>query len=208
VSNEFLNEIIDQWRDVQETMALADQLWRKNPRQAVLALASAWGDFAKDSARTREAMGEPNVRTPLDTVSHLTAAILDLYAGKIDPMLVPSREEKEERGAGHPGLALSTALQRIDIPVAMELLMARDPKLKPERAANIVADQLGGEPRPATLLHWWRTLDAGGETDDVKIFRALVAQAKREVAARGLDADAYLRVVETMLARESGRSFR
>ena len=65
MSNEFSNEIIDQWRDIQEAMALADQLWRKNPRQAALALAYAWGSFASASARTREAMGETNVRAPL-----------------------------------------------------------------------------------------------------------------------------------------------
>jgi hypothetical protein len=205
VSDEFSNEIIDQWRDIQEAMTLADQLRRKNPRQAALALAYAWSDFAKASARTREAMGEPNVRAPLDTASHLTAALLDLYAGKVDPMLTPT---KEGRGTGHPGVALSTALQRIYMPAAMELLMARDPNLKPKRAAKEMSAKLGGEPRPATLLHWWHHLDEGGETEDVKIFRALVVQVKREVAARGLDADAYLPLVETMLARESGRSFR
>ena len=208
MSNEFSNEIIDQWRDIQEAMALADQLWRKNPRQAALALAYAWGSFASASARTREAMGETNVRPPVDAVSHLTAALCDLYAGKVDPMLALTPDEREGRGTGRPGVALSTSLQRVTTSVTMELLMARDPKLKPEPAAKMVSAQLGGEPRPATLLHWWHTLDAGGETEDVEIFRALVAQAKREVAARGLDADAYLPLVETMLAGEFGRSFR
>ena len=208
MSNEFSNEIVDQWRDIQEAMALADQLWRKTPRQAALALAYAWGSFATASARTREAMGETNVRPPVDAVSHLTAALCGLYAGKVDPMLALTPDEREGRGTGRPGIALSTSLQRVATSVTMELLMARDRKLQPEPAAKMVSAQLGGEPRPATLLHWWRTLDAGGETEDVEIFRALVAQAKREVAARGLDADAYLPLVETMLARESGRSFR
>jgi hypothetical protein len=150
-------------------------------------------------------MGEPHVRAPLETASHLTAALLDLSAGKVEPMLAPT---KEGHGTGHPGVPLSTALQRIYMPAAMELLMARDPKLKPERAAEEMADKLGGEPRPATLLHWWRHLDEGGETQDVEIFRAFVEQAKREVAARGLDADAYLPLVEAMAGRERGRSFR
>ena len=87
--------------------------------------------------------------------------------------------------------------------------MERDPNLKPKRAAEEVSAKLGGEPRPATLLYWWRHLDEGGETeDDVEIFRALVEQAKREVDERRLDADAYLPLVEAMVAGERGRSFR
>ncbi len=206
IPDEIMAQIIEQWLGIQEAMALADQLWRKNPQQAALALAIAWGSFATESARTREAMGEPNVRSPLETVGHLMAAMLDLDAGKVDPMLARTREEG--RGPGHLGVALSAAVQRAPIAAAMELLMARDPNLKPGQAAKMVSAKLGGDPRPATVLHWWRTLDAGGETKDVEIFRALVAQAKREVAARGLDADVYLPLVETMLARESGRSFR
>jgi hypothetical protein len=208
IPDEIITQIIEQWLDIQEIMVRADQLWRKNPRQAALALAYGWGSFAQASARIREAMGEPNVAAPTDAASHLTAALCDLYAGKVDPMLALTPEEKEGRGAGRPGVALSTALQRIYPPVAMVLLMARDPKVTPERAAEEMSAKLGGDPRPATLLHWWRHLDEGGETEDVEIFRALVEQAKREVAARGLDADAYLPLVEAMAVGERGRSFR
>jgi hypothetical protein len=208
IPDEIIAEIIAQWLDIQEAMTLADQLWRKNPRQAALALAFGWGSFAQAAARTREAMGEPNVRAPLDTITHLDAALVDLYDNKVDPMLAPTPEEKKVR-PGHPGLSLSTALQRIDLPVAMELLMmARGPKLRPEQAAEEISAKLGGEPRSATLLHWWHRLKGGGETEDAKIFRAKIELTKRGVADRGRDAGAYLLLVETITARERGRSFR
>ena len=89
IPDEIIARIIAQWLDIQEAMTLADQLWRKDPRQAALALAYAWGEFAAVSARTREAIGEPNVRPPMDTVSHLTAALLDRHA--VDPMCFAPR---------------------------------------------------------------------------------------------------------------------
>lgn len=208
IPDEISAQIIEQWLDIQEAMTLADQLWRKNPRQAALALAYAWGSFAQASACTREVMGEPNVRAPTDAASHLTAALLDLYACKVDPMLALTRKEKEGHGTGRPGLALSVALQRTYMPAAMELLMARDPNLKPKRAAEWLSAKLDGKPSAATLFYWWHHLDEGGDTEDVKIFRALVEQAKRAVAARGLDADNYLPLVEAMAAGQSGKSFR
>ena len=49
------------------------------------------------------------------------------------------------------------------------------------------------------LVRQWRTLKAGGESIPAESFRDQVDLVKREVDARGMDADAYIAVIRTML---------
>ena len=77
-------------------------------------------------------MGLPHPPAPLDTVSHLGAALFALSDGKDgDPMLSLTKEVKRKRP--NPGTPLSTRLQRTELPVWMELLRKRrSRRLTPE----------------------------------------------------------------------------
>lgn len=175
-------------------MFAADRELETDERAAVRAVASI--DLNLVTRVANHLRGHPGfpAKWPGTALNRLVAALTD---DEPDPILSPRRKDGEAARRGAPKLPLNTQLERVEPAVALDLLMAKAPQ-SPEDAAKGVLDLLR-ESHAEALVRQWRKLSAGGDSIPAEIFRELRDTVKREVDARGMDADAYIAVIRTML---------